>query len=246
MYGGKDTWAGVDKCFRSKLFRDDLKEWDYNRDPLILLSPCAKNAECQKPAWRFSFLVTDDKDLNTAATELNYPMLRKEFQVEVEFIELKDFEMYNDEIIAVNLYVNEANNIKAWQFQIDREKGADVCAANKEPAADTIKCEKLAVDCSDPEDIVRFKAIKGGEFAVWAQKCKYIVASKIDDWAATQAMLDPSPPEPAFYTSLYDQWVEYKTNSATATGALGKPLTFRFRPTAKWVSNENKCYVGEH
>lgn len=78
------------------------------------MSPCKKDAGCQKPSWRFSFLVEDDKTLNTAAAELSYPMLSRKFQVEIEFLELEDFDMYTEEIISINLYVNQANNVKAW------------------------------------------------------------------------------------------------------------------------------------
>lgn len=80
---------------------------------------------------------------------------------------------------------------------------------------------------------------------MWAQKCSVIVAGKIASWSATQALVEPTPPDSAFYENLYDKWVDYETTSATVTGTGGKPLKFRYRPWTKWVSFENKCYVGD-
>jgi len=154
--------------------------------------------------------------------------------------------MYNDEVVALNLFVGEAENVKSWSFSIDPAKGADKCASGQEPAADSIRCEKLPVTCRAPKDIVKFKAIKAGKYEVWADYCENIIAAKINSWSAGQAFVTPNPPDAAFYTSINNKWVKYETYTLKRDGSKGVKLTLQFRPHARWVSNENKCYVGEH
>jgi len=94
------------------------KPWMYNKDPLILTSPCKAKGGCQPASYRFSFTIKDDKAGNelakVKAQGVIYPMLQRKFMVEVEFLELKDFDMYHDEVVAVNLFVNSQDNVKSW------------------------------------------------------------------------------------------------------------------------------------
>jgi len=121
---------------------------------------------------------------------------------------------------------------------------------NTAPAADSVTCQKLSVVCEKEMDIVRFSAIRGGQFATWAAYCKDVIGGKdslgnaglASSWKDMQDMVHPTL-NTAFYANIDGK---LRTRVFKTFEKKKREVKVQFRPHTRWVSNENKCYVGEH
>jgi len=81
---------------------------------MITVAPCAEDNSCQDPSYKVSLFIEDDEVKNKADPEIPTPMIFRKLKVEVEFLDIFEFDMYHDEAVSVNFYKNGNDNIKSW------------------------------------------------------------------------------------------------------------------------------------
>lgn len=115
-YSQRGSFSGHETCFVSKIYKkkEDFEPFEYKKDPIILLSPCTNDFACIDPSMQFSFMVNDDEHLNKNIAGLPWPMVRLGLVVDVEFSQIDELDMFWTDVVAVNFYLNEPNNVKAW------------------------------------------------------------------------------------------------------------------------------------
>jgi len=66
-------------------------------------------------------------------------LIEPRITLQVELAELKGFRMYDKDMVAASIYLNEDANVKSWYFKIEAEEVNDFCARN-EQLANAMQC----------------------------------------------------------------------------------------------------------
>lgn len=160
--------------------------------------------------------------------------------------------MYDKDMVAASIYLNEDANVKSWYFKIEAEEVNDFCARN-EQLANAMQCQKFTVVCTKKEDKVFVSFTGAGAHVVKELTCEKILADQPDGWGKTwdqlQAIASAGKSHADFKTFTTrvsaDNWAEKTYDLA---GEKGYDWKAKLRSSAylKWRTNDNACYVGQH
>ena len=125
-------------------------------------------------------------------------MIYRHFKIDVALVGVKNYKVFNDEKISLNIMTNNDDNVQTYAFNTGVAGLGDRCTANMDPVVTSAQCELMVSSCFRETDKIIVNIMKAGNPLKETLTCKDIfdavVATKSGDcklasWGQVQQVL---------------------------------------------------------